>query len=514
MNKKIVSRAVAVLSAAALPFLLGFVYCLVRGVSIFDLYLPSSINNDCAFYYKLVDAATKMWSPAGYFGFNESHALIGGYAAWSPFILLPWTLFGKIAGWSYSSAIVCNLVLCALAFALFVYFADIGLKEIILVAISLFLFPSFSIHLLNLLPEIVLGSFCLVYLGLAVGVAKRGFKMSYVVAMLAIACYLTLTRPYMVLFVILPAYYLGKGKRKTAGILTFVTVSVLALAGNLLIGHFFTSAYFTPLYETEIVELVFRGKFVDAFWKAAHVFSGMSKRIIEAVGSAFSYGLTMGTQYVAAILTAVIAFALAFDKKDSKLRPVYFFFSGSTFVVLLAVIFFLQRPIEGARHLWVFALMGIVLCCIGGVSIVFSILKGCLIALFAFFCFRGAMVPTDYDIPIERGNDREAVAWWEDFFAGEELFDEDAGGYDNTVMWVYMDSTEDSYVATAYYELYALPAGTAVSCCLPEYAIVNFDSLKSKYVITDDRGNVSKLCESRGLKVVGRHEHVIMYQRY
>ena len=95
--------------AFVFPWLLCILYCALRGTSFFGLYTPAATNNDCLFYYKLVEGITSFGLPKGYFGFNESHAPSGTLAAWSPVIYLPWVIWGKIFGWKFASVIVINL---------------------------------------------------------------------------------------------------------------------------------------------------------------------------------------------------------------------------------------------------------------------------------------------------------------------------------------------------------------------------------------------------------------------
>lgn len=512
MNKKL-STAIKLILALLMPLLICLLYCLIRGVKLWDLYLPASYNNDCVFYYKLVESVAGMGTPSGYFGFNESHALIGGFAAWSPLIVMPWALWGVIFGWSYSSVFVCNIVLFSVALALFVFLAEPEFKELGALFVLLLLFPSFTIHLLNALPEIVLMSFMAVFLGLAVRSAKREPKAASIAVMFVIAAYLTMVRPYMVLFIFLPAFFLCKLKRKSAGIIAGILVAIVSFAGNVLIGRYFTSEYFTPLFDTEIIKLFLNGRFSEGFWTSVYVFKDMCGGIAGAMLGAFSYGLTMGTQYVVAIVTAVFALILAFKKGENKMRPVYLVFSVSTFSVLFAIVFLLRKVNEGGRHLWIFAVTGLLLCCLSGFKALGIAMKGAVAVLLTFFVIRGAMVPTDYDIPIRDEKTVQNVEYWQQVFE-EKLADDDACGYDNTVAWVFIDYTEDGAVVTEYSELYALPKGMGISCCYPDYVMDNFGSVKSRYIITDARGNVSKLCENKGLEVVGEHENVIMYQRY
>ncbi|SCX02709.1 hypothetical protein SAMN02910339_00442 [Lachnospiraceae bacterium YSD2013] len=506
--------ALKILIAFAIPFAISALYCLVRGVTLIELYLPASYNNDCVFYYKLVDAIVTKGGPTGFFGFNESHAMIGGFAAWSPLLLMPWALWGVIFGWTYSSVIWCNLTLFGIALAVFVGLAEVDFKTLGALFVMLLLFPGFSINLMNVLPEIVVVSVMLVYLGFAVRAAAKGPRISYIVAMYIIAAYLTVTRPYMLLLMIIPTYYLGKQTKKSVAALCFVLVSGVSFLGNVLVGHFFTAAYFEPLFNTDFVKEFMAGHFSMSFWMAVSVFKSMTKGIAGALVDAFSYGLTMGTQYVVAIVTAIAAFVMAVRKGENKYGALCWFHFTSVMALLLAIVFFLRKTNEGGRHIWAFAVIGIVIVCACGFDKLGIAVKAISAALLIVFCTRGAIVPTDYDIPMPNEAAKENVEFWKTVFEDKNVFASDAKGYDNTVMWVFIDYAGETGVVTEYNELYALPSGMGISCCYPDYVISNFDNLQSKFIVADSRGKVAALCAEKGLKVVGEHENVIMYQRY
>ena len=506
---------IRIVLALVFPAFLCFVYCLIRGVSLADLYVPASYNNDCVFYYKLVDAVVEYGGPTGYFGFNESRAIMGGFAAWSPLIVLPWSVWGWAFGWSYSSALICNVVLFSVALAIFAYLSETGIKELCFLFAGLFLFPSFSIHLMNILPEIVLTSFVLIYLGFAIRSAIRGAKNSYILAMFTFSAFLTIIRPYMILFMIIPTYYLGKKRSKLSAFVAVVILGVLSAAANLFINHFYTSAYFDPLFKTDIIKLFFQGHFTEAYYTAASVFKNMVAGMTDAFKGAFSYGLTMGTQYVVAVITAIFAVVLSFEKENGELRPIYLTFAFSVLSVILAVIFLLQKTNEGGRHIFVFAIIGIVLVCTAGSDKLGVILKSLTAVLLVVFCVRGAMVPTDYDIPVKDAETAENVEYWKNIFETEGTFDSESEGYSNTVIWTFVDYDENGAgVVTPYSELYELPAGVGISCCYPDYVINSFDRLKSRYVITDSRGRVADMFKENGAEVLGEHGNAVMFKRY
>ena len=69
---------------ALVPLVVCAVTCAVQGYAIWDAYIPASEWNDELFYYKQVEGMVKYGYPYGYFGFNESHARVLSFAAWSP----------------------------------------------------------------------------------------------------------------------------------------------------------------------------------------------------------------------------------------------------------------------------------------------------------------------------------------------------------------------------------------------------------------------------------------------
>ena len=68
-------------AAAALVFLLVYEWA-VYGVPLGRIYLPASAWSDEVYYAKQLSAVVTHGVPQGYFGFNESHAEIGRFAAW------------------------------------------------------------------------------------------------------------------------------------------------------------------------------------------------------------------------------------------------------------------------------------------------------------------------------------------------------------------------------------------------------------------------------------------------
>ena len=112
--------AAAALFLALVPWICALAYCLLKGESFRNIYLPDSPWNDELFYYKLTEGVLSHEYPQGYFGFNESHGLYLSFAAWSPVLVWPWLLHGMLFGWNLMSPVYCNILLLTLALLLFV----------------------------------------------------------------------------------------------------------------------------------------------------------------------------------------------------------------------------------------------------------------------------------------------------------------------------------------------------------------------------------------------------------
>ena len=82
-------------AAAALVFLLVYEWA-VYGVPLGRIYLPASAWSDEVYYAKQLSAVVTHGVPQGYFGFNESHAEIGRFAAWGPAVFYLYAIPGLI----------------------------------------------------------------------------------------------------------------------------------------------------------------------------------------------------------------------------------------------------------------------------------------------------------------------------------------------------------------------------------------------------------------------------------
>lgn len=107
-NKTSWLKAVGVL-AGALVFLLLYEW-IVYKVPVTEIYLPASSWSDEVVYSKQLAAVVQYGTPQGYFGFNESHADIGTFAAWGPAVFWIYAIPGFFLR-GQNAFIWCNLFL-------------------------------------------------------------------------------------------------------------------------------------------------------------------------------------------------------------------------------------------------------------------------------------------------------------------------------------------------------------------------------------------------------------------
>ena len=511
-NKKMIWKC---LFALLFPFALCLVYCLLRGIRLSDIYVPSSKNNDTLFYYKLTEAVRYNLYPRGYFGFNESHAANLTFAAWSPLMLLPWALASLLFGWGVKSAVFINILLFSIAFAIFVYLTDLEKEKILFIIILYSIFPSFFIHIMSILPEAVTAGLALILLGLSYRIAndeKNDHKASFVFLIL-ITSFLTLLRPYMVLFFFIPVALSFKKKKIFFAFLSII-LTFVSIIGYFAVAKYFTADYFTPLFNLDIIKLFLHGRFTEGFYSSVYVIRDMGKEILLQMKDAFSYGLTSGTHYVLLAFEFVTVLILAFFKKNKQFTIIAFTYIIAVAGVFGAIVLLLQKANEGGRHIWVFCILGIVVIALFKEGVESIIPKLAIAALLIVFVVRGAVVPTDYDVPFDKGNVKETVNAWEDIFEKENVGLSDNTGYENTVIWVFIDYVDDKQVVTEYNGLYAMPKGFGISCCTPDYVLNSFDKLQSKYIFTYDGALVAKKCEEANYRLIGRYGKSVMYERY
>ena len=524
------------LLAALLPIVGCLVYCAMEGRSIGEVYLPGSEWNDELFYFKQVEAIVEFGYPQGYFGFNESHALKLSFAAWSPVLVFPWVAWGLLFGWNMLSPIICNILLMTLATALFVWLVKPTWKQMGLLTMLFFLYTPFVRYMLSGMPEVICFSMLIIFYGLAISYLQ---KESYgkIAWMLILSGLLTLMRPYMLLFMLLPMAFWIK-KNKWQGIIGSILVTVAVGVPYVLIKHYLGAEYFTPLFYTDwatafLEQGLFGGirySLSKIYWNGIGFLRHMNSGIQDGLASgAFFSGFVIMMfvlicQSVADLgkwrreTKAIVRDGVGDAKKKAQhkeLRNILIVEAhlAFSFVAMLFALLLMYKLTEGSKHLLTFMAVGVFV--ISLMRTKFYKKAVFIGAVFAYFYSFMAVDPYDYQVPFVEENRQMQVVDWEETFAEKfTLVEENVPNYDNAIIWVFSDTVDGETVVNKWQLLYGLPKGFGISCCESQYIIANFDNLQNRYIATVNAGEIDGMCREAGFVEIGRDGDMVVYERY
>lgn len=524
---------------ALLPVLCCFIRYTVDGGVISEVWLPASEWNDELFYYKQVEGIVGFGYPQGYFGFNESHALKLSFAAWSPVLVFPWILWGLLFGWNLLSPIVCNIVLMSLTCFLFVWLVKPGWKQMGVLALLFCLFTPFTRYMLSGMPEIICFSMLILFYGIAYSYL-RSAKIYKLAIMFAMAAVMTLMRPYLLLFLLLPAYFWVRrsGLRGALGSAAVIGVTLGIYAW---IKHYLGAEYFAPLFFTDWVEAFFtRGLFGGLRYLLGKLYY-MGKDCLGQMIQGLRTGLASGAYFAGYIVVLGVlliqslidwrrlrrmrnaeADSIASDPEGQEARrglygrlilQVHLAFS---FLAMFFAVLLMYKLTEGSKHLLTFMAAGIfVIAMMETRFFKKAVLLG---VTFVYLYSYMAVDPYDYGVPYLQAERNEQLAEWDAVFQRKLRLEseEQVPNYDNAVIWVFADEyAEDGGSPQSrnvdWQLLYALPKGFGISCCVREYVIENFDSLKCKYLATLSGGRIDEMCREAGCREIGRDRDMVVY---
>ena len=498
---------------ALLPLCVCVITCAVQGYAIWDAYIPASEWNDELFYYKQVEGMVKYGYPYGYFGFNESHAEVLSFAAWSPVLVWPWLIWGFLFGWNLMSPIYCNIVVMMIAVFLFVWLVKPNWKQMVRIAVLFAVFPLFTRYMLSSMPECTCFGMLIVFFGYAYTYMQEE-KKSSLIGMFVIASLLTLMRPYMIVFLLLPMLLLTI-KRKWIG--AGISVGAAGATGivYILIKKFLSAEYFTPLFDTTWITTYLREGIAEGWsymWNKLY-YTGwdFAGKCVQGIKE----GLATGSFFVGFILIMVIVAAYAVYKlirKEFKTGLLYGHLAFCFFAMWMALLLMYKMQ-EGSKHLLTFIAAGLFAMAMMEVKWNLQVIVTGITFVYLYFVM--AVDPYDYQ---NRFRSEELVAEMErttaDFHEKLSLDLEEVPSYDNDVIWVVYDfdaeTGEQSMVD--YQILYGIPAGFGINCCYQDYIIENFDSLQCKYIFTLAGGEIDEICKEHGLEVITEGLNGICYK--
>ncbi len=500
---------------ALLPLLCCIAACAAQGGSLSQVYLPSSEWNDELIYYKQVEGILSHGYPQGYFGFNESHAQKLSFAAWSPVLVWPWLVYGLIFGWNLMAPVYSNILLLTLALLLFVLLTGPSWKQLGLMTLLFCCFWPYTRYMLCGMPEIICFAMLIVYWGLLINTAEEetGGKVALLFLTGGV---MTLMRPYLILFMLAPAY-LWIRRRKGLGAAGSLAVLGVTAGAYGLIKHYLGAEYFTPLFKTEWLTPILQGHILGGIKGilAKIYYEGRTffALVLEGLRSGLAEGAFFAL-YLAMLLLLLwqcMADLLKKRKKKALLNGYLAFCFFSMWMALLLM----YKMKEGSKHLLTFMAVGILVVAMMETRFYKKAVVIGALCVYLFW-YRGDQ-PGDYRIYFEEPERVEQVAQWQEIFERElTLKEEDVPNFDNVVIWTFSDVPQDDpagdAVLTDWQVLYALPEGWGVSCCYREYVEEHLKELQSLYLTIPVGGRLQRECEVLGMEQIGQYGQVCVYR--
>ncbi|MBE5892063.1 MAG: hypothetical protein E7286_01645 [Lachnospiraceae bacterium] len=554
--------ALKIVLMGLLPLVACLLYCARQGYGIGDVYLPGSEWNDELFYFKQVEAIVNYGFPQGYFGFNESHALKLSFAAWSPVLVFPWVIWGLLFGWNLLTPIWCNIFLLTLAMVIFVWLVRPTWKQLGILTLLFLLYTPFVRYMLSGMPEIICFSMLIVFYSITISYLRKntGGKLAL---LFVLAGLMTLMRPYLLLFLVLPAV-LCVVKYKWKGLFGSAAIVGVVLGIYALIKHYLGAEYFAPLFFTDWVTAFFeQGLFgglryfcSKLYWNGLAFLQHMKGGLLAGLASgAFFWGYLAVAAVL--ILQSVIDFrnmrkcgvigklrfcrksAVSEEQKDRTQEMqrsaedndclalfivelhLAFSFVGMLFALLL-----MYKLTEGSKHLLTFMAVGVFI--ISLMKTKFYKKPAFIGLVFAYFYIFMALDPYDYQVPFAEDARVAQVEYWQEIYAENlQMTDEDVPNYENAIIWVFSDSVEAANVAsgstnqtegkaqsinTKWQLLYGLPEGFGISCCMPDFVMEHLEELQCRYLGTVAGGEIDERCAETGWTEIARDEDLVVYE--
>ena len=505
-----------VLAALVFPFLLCVVFCAIKGHTIADVFLPSGEWNDELFYFKQVEGTVGYLYPRGYFGFNESHADMLSFAAWSPVLVFPWILWGIVFGWTLLSPIICNIVLLCITSALFVVLTKMKVKDMIPLGVMMIAFTPFIRYMLSGMPEIICFCACIIFAGLTVNYLAKE-NVVKLIALFVIATVMTLMRPYLFLFFVMPVFLAIK-KYKVKGIIASAVSGAATIGIYVFIKVKLSAEYFTPLYNTDWVTDFINKGFATGLHNLLYRIYAMCLNIADYVKSGIYTGLCAGAIFAAFfVLFAIMIVRFILDiikfkkEKNDENKNKLFVESHFIFVMfgMFSALVLMYKLTEGSKHFLTFLALGVFLLALyHGKYYIENII---IVAAFVFFFIIKANSPYDYEVPFTNSVIEAKTDEWRKAFDDNIKIDEDTVSFDNVVIWNFVDVKEGTSYPIKWQYLYMLPKGAGISCCEPQYVKDNFDNLKSKYIVTLTGSETDLLCREKGKVLLHADDELSFY---
>lgn len=463
--------------AACIPVLGALLLLIVQGVSFGELTVVNSRWNDELFYYKQIEGMVKYGIPQGYFGFNESTSIYGNFAAWSPAILAPYALVGKVFGWTKYTPMLFHLGLWMVAFCVFQFMLRPTYKQLLVAGGVWISFEVGIRYIFSVTPESMLTSLVFLFFIILYKMYTDGINKFRIILIDIILILLILMRGYYGALAILIWYVVWeKGKSKIILVAQVITAAVGTISYGLIL-HFCTAKYFEQLVSTDwitnpkrFVKLILFG-----FIESLQYIWDMLIRMPSHEG-------TRGAWYAVYIILGIWLLILYIKKKDK-----IFLASLLVWVIMVWAMWLLYNAKEGSRQLMAVGVAGLIMVTYISVKEIWGLL------VIAILIYSSWLSRDEFFTKLSVEDQANAVLF--------EQAKEDLTAL-MPITYYSWDNTLIKSFSLDHRPMYAIPDGIGLNSYEDELIMENIDSLKSKYIATDCDEEIDRFISQKGYKLL------------
>lgn len=528
------------LGTACIPVLVAIVRLALDGKAIWDVYLPNSTWNDELLYYKLTEACVNYTIPQGFFGFNESHALVGSFAAWSPILLIFWVMWGVVFGWNLLSPILCNMVVMAFGMYFFGRFMRPKRWQFIMMTVLYLVFIPVTRFTLSGMPEAQMYALLLFIIALTWETEQNyeptlPFYRVRLGMLLGAIILLTLMRPYYILLFGCFIHLVRKrnGKKATAVICSSWIGLTIIVYG--LISHYLSAPYLTDLFYTDWLTAYKDGLLHGLKYDIWKLFGSLKSIFVMMLQKAPEGKLLAGSLYFLFLVCLVFWIIVVIQKEKWNIPYVI----RAQMLVLMVGFWgadlMMYRLQEGGRH--TIAFIFVTMMCLpfamaphaevskmestesvdekpykarwSTIALAPAVVGIGIIAL--SFVLLGKL-PYEFDIPYAMPERVAEIDSLHQQLEENMTLNMGATSYENTVIWPIWDKEDGETVVFDWGMLYALPAGFGINACDGGYVEAQMGNLKCGYIATMKGSDVEKWGEENATRVSDEDADVIVYR--
>ena len=495
MTEKKISK-ISIIAAIIVPIIGMLIHMLKDHYGIGDIYFPTSCWDDELDYYKQIAAMVSYGAPQGYYGFNESTAAIGTFAAWGIAPLIPYALVGKIFVWNYYTPVITNLVLWIAALVTFVAVLKPDRKQMTWAMAAWLAYSSITRYIFSLTPETIV-TICVFFYML--------FLVRYIRAGEEEKCWnwLLLANIPMIIVTLLRGYYGILGVpflyfvlKKKKGLWQLLTQLVLMFGAALMSFWLISKTgapYYTSNLDLSIFTTVLTAPAAGLKQIAGMIWDGIKGSAGYAL-EAVHFNSMRGSWYIIYYMVGLWLIYRWVFKRETYMWILIF-----SHVAAIVALWILYIPLEACRHLIALGFVGFFFMMqverdniTKGIYVVLVIL----LTWFSGDTFFGTLHCKDSDTAAD-------IDYGASQFPDPVEFSDDR--WENT-----MDVSAEVYFAN----LYGIPAGYGINWCQDEYLLRNWGNLMARYLVVQQGSDLESMSQQEGYEEVARYGDLVIFQMY